>query len=394
MMIQVSLFCGLLVSLFVAVGAKAQTVEGDWQGMLKAKDWEGVVADIRFVLHIITYEDGMTARVDRPDQNAFGIPVTTITRDGVELKFEMKSIAGSYEGKINPDLTTIRGYWEQSGGSNLLVLKRMGAVPQKQPDVKTLQSMPTVDQILDRYVQAIGGAAAYRKLTSQVMKLTLVNEGSDVTASIESYRQAPNKAVQISQVKLGNGVEFEVSNGFDGAVGWAFNPADGGVRELSGTRLAEEKRDSEFYWDIKLKELYPKMTLAGQAPVGDRLAYCIEATPPEGDPIKLYFEAQTGLLVRFDSIDETATGGGVPIETYFEDYREVDGVKLPYTIRHGNIILRVNEVKHNVPMEETLFENPGAAFEALSRFKARRTGPPVAERGALYLTLEPDGAQI
>src|SRR5215475_4998813 len=221
------LFCGLLVSLFMNVAANAQTVEGDWQGTIKANDlelrvrlhvtkdqkgtlkatfdsidqgaiglpisaislkdstlnfeiemagasyegkinadhtrisgawtqggvsvpleftritvsqetknrtprpsdidgdWEGAVDDLRLVLHIITYEDGMTARVDSPDQNAFGIPVTTITRDGAELKFEMKSIAGSYEGKINPELTTIRGYWEQSGGRNLLVLKRM-----------------------------------------------------------------------------------------------------------------------------------------------------------------------------------------------------------------------------------------------------------------------------
>src|SRR5262249_46146820 len=84
----------------------------------------------RFVLHIITYEDGMTASMDSPDQNAFGIPVTTITREGAELKFEIKSIAGRYEGKINPELTTISGTWQQGGGSMPLVLKRTNAIPQ------------------------------------------------------------------------------------------------------------------------------------------------------------------------------------------------------------------------------------------------------------------------
>jgi CubicO group peptidase (beta-lactamase class C family) len=334
-------------------------------------DWVGGPSELRFVLCIITYEDGMTAEVDSPDTDAFGIPITTITRDGADLKFEVKSIAGSYEGKINPELTTISGTWKQGGDSEPLVLKRTSAVPhrltlKKQPDVKPLQSMPTVDQIIDKYVQAIGGVTAHRKLTSQVIKATLVIEGSDATASIETYKQAPNKAVNISQVKLGNGVEFEVSRGFNGAVGWAFNPNDGGFRELSGTELATEKRNFEFYWKIKLKEFYPKMALAGQALVGDRLAYCIEATPPEGDPIKLYFEAQTGLLVRLDSIYETATKSKIPFETYFEDYREVDGVKLPFTIRQPKKIYtyKVNEVRHNVPIDEARFKYSDPALVA------------------------------
>jgi predicted component of type VI protein secretion system len=67
----------------------------------------------------------------------------------------------------------------------------------EQQQVKTPQSMPTVDQILDRYEQAIGGAAALRKLTSRVVKMTLVIEGSDVTVGHESYKQAPNKEVEI-----------------------------------------------------------------------------------------------------------------------------------------------------------------------------------------------------
>jgi CubicO group peptidase (beta-lactamase class C family) len=234
--------------------------------------------------------------------------------------------------------------------------------------VKAPESMPTVDQILDRYVQAIGGAAAHRKLTSRVMKSTLVIEDSDVTASFEGYRQAPNRAVEIGQFKLGDGREFEVSRGFNGAVGWALNPTDNGFRELSGTELAEEKRDSEFYWEIKLKELYPKMALLGQVKVGDHTAYCIEATPPEGHPLKLYFEAQTGLLVRIDSISENVSKGKIPEETYYEDYREVDGIKLPFIIRLpvNKYTFKVHEVKHNVPIEEAKFKSPDPARAALS----------------------------
>ena len=74
--------------------------------------------------------------------------------------------------------------------------------------VKAPQSMPTVDQILDRYAQAIGGAAALRKLTTRVMKMTLVIEGSDAAVSYEGYKQAPNKEVEIFRMKSGNGFFF------------------------------------------------------------------------------------------------------------------------------------------------------------------------------------------
>jgi putative CocE/NonD family hydrolase len=139
------LFCGLLVSLFMGVGANAQTVEGSRQGTRitvlqetkkktpKPSDidgaWIGGLSKLRLVLHITTFDDGMTAHVDSPDQNAFGIPVTTITRNGADLKFEIKSIAGRYEGRINPELTTISGNWEQGGASISLVLKRTNAFP-------------------------------------------------------------------------------------------------------------------------------------------------------------------------------------------------------------------------------------------------------------------------
>src|SRR5215813_585433 len=240
-----------------------------------------------------------------------------------------------------------------------LPTKKPESVPEPQ-SVKAPHSMPTVDQILDRYTQAIGGEGPHRKLTSQVMKMTLVIEHSDVTASFDSYRQAPNKSVQIGQIKLGDGREFEISRGFNGTEGWALNPSDSGFRELNGTELAAEKRDSEFYWELKLKELYPKMALIGQARVGSHTAYCIEATPTEGDPIKLYFEAQTGLLVRIDSISENVSKGKIPEETYYEDYREVDGIKLPFTIRMptNKYTFKVNEVRHNVPIEEAKFKSP------------------------------------
>src|SRR5262245_43740006 len=134
------LLCGLLLNLFVAVCAYAQTVRSETEKKTpKPSDidgaWIGGPSRLRLVLHIITYEDGMTAKLDSPDQDAFGIPVTAITRDGAELKFEVKSIAGSYEGKINPERTTISGNWKLEGDSSPLVLKRTSVFPKPEDAV-------------------------------------------------------------------------------------------------------------------------------------------------------------------------------------------------------------------------------------------------------------------
>ena len=271
--------------------------------------------------------------------------------------------------------------------------QKSGTEPQPE---RAPQSTPTVDQILDRYVQAIGGATALGKLTSRVTKMTLQIEGSGANASFEIYEQAPNKGVGIGQIILGNGIEFEISRGFNGSVGWLLNPTDGGFRELSGTELAAEKRNHEFYRDIKLKELYPKMAFIGQAKVGYHTTYCIEATPSEGSAEKWFFDAQTGLLVRTDSISESVSRDKVPVETYFEDYREVDGIKLPFAIRQpaDKYTYTVTEVKHNIPIDDAKFKSPGAAFDELSISRASRSGHTKTRRRVLYLSLQSTGNQV
>ena len=100
--------------------ANAQDVVGDWQGTLDVG-----VMKLRLVFHITNTEDGLTATMDSPDQNANGLPVTSVTRDGASLKMELKQIAGGFEGKIAQDLTTIEGTWTQRGSPLPLVLKRV-----------------------------------------------------------------------------------------------------------------------------------------------------------------------------------------------------------------------------------------------------------------------------
>jgi zinc protease len=218
------------------------------------------------------------------------------------------------------------------------------------------EEVPTIDQILDKYVQAIGGKAAVEKLTTRMMKGSLETpEGTG--GSTEFYAKAPSKYVEMS-----NFPDYGIiQEGFDGTLGWSKNP-ESSARELSSAESAVNNREKNLHRDIRLKELYPKMTLRGTQRVGNRQAYLIEAVPLEGNPEKMYFDTQTGLLLRRELERVTMEEGIVLLEIFLDDYREVDGVKLPFTIRRStpdySYALKFSEIRHNIPIEDARFHKP------------------------------------
>ncbi|HXD34713.1 MAG TPA: photosynthetic reaction center cytochrome c subunit family protein [Pyrinomonadaceae bacterium] len=214
--------------------------------------------------------------------------------------------------------------------------------------------LPTVDEVLEKYVQAMGGAAALQKITSRVAKGSRIG-ADNVLVPEEVYQKAPNKILTITSYP---NVVF--SNGFNGSEGWGKSSTDG-LRDLPSTLLAQVKRDSEFYKEMKTKELYAKLSLVGKAPVGDSEAYVISATPADGPAEKLFFDVKTGLLVRRYTESDTVFGK-FPLQTDYEDYREVDGVKQPFLI-HWSMPGRtwgrkITEIKQNVPVDDAQFDRP------------------------------------
>ena len=145
----------------------------------------------------------------------------------------------------------------------------------------------------------------------------------------------------------------EVSFGVNGDVGWSMNLTENGLVQLTGPRLALAKRNAVFNGESRLAELYAKLAFAGAAKIDSRETFVVAATPAAGLEEKLYFDRQTGLLVR--------RLVGV-MENNFEDYRDVDGVKLPFTLRQkapqGGISIKLREIKHNVPIDDAKFAVP------------------------------------
>ena len=223
-------------------------------------------------------------------------------------------------------------------------------------------STPTVDQILERYVQAIGGKAAIEKVTTRVMKGALEltpsgDTGSIVPGTVEIDMKAPNKRMVASNVP-GSGAD---QRGYNGTAGWYVDP-DEGPKDLTGSDLDAIKSEAEFYRELKLKDLYSKMAVAGKASVGNGQAYIVDATLPDGSLEKFYFDVQSGLLVRDDSPVVIPDEGQTTQESLLEDYRDVDGLKLPFTIRRarpdGDSTIKFTEIRNNVPIDDAKFEKP------------------------------------
>jgi outer membrane lipoprotein-sorting protein len=116
---------------------------------------------------------------------------------------------------------------------------------------------------------------------------------------------------------------------------------------------------------LNLKTRYQKLTLKGveliQYRDGTRETHVIEATPAKGSAERLYFDTQNGLLIRRDTMEESEEGK-VPIREFLLDYKDVDGVKVPFTSRQGQgkviLIYRFTEIKHNVAIEDARFNKP------------------------------------
>jgi zinc protease len=215
---------------------------------------------------------------------------------------------------------------------------------------------PSVEEIVNRYVRAVGGKAAWQKLTSRVSMGTIEVASANLSGTVVIHEKAPSKILTIIII---SGSAFR--QGFDGSVGWAEDPQNG-VREQSGAELAEAKRQSDFYSPLDLREHYSKLTFAGAEKVGDQDTFALEAALPEGGPPdKLYFSARTGLPVRLVS-EHHSPGGVSEFQEDFSDYREVDGVTLPFMIAQAggesSFVVKISEVRHNLELEDGEFSKP------------------------------------
>ena len=238
------------------------------------------------------------------------------------------------------------------GSSRMLGGESSGMVVNDGQSVTNSVSL-TVDEVLTRLVDAVGGTAAMKAVNSRVTKGTLDITGVSRGGVFESYAAAPNKAFTLLQAHpLGT-----VKLGFNGRTGWTTSAT--GKRLLKGAELAKLQRDSDFYAWLNIKSVYAKVTLPGMSKIGYRDVYVLDLQPATGPVERLYLDAKTFLPVRINFVSVVGTVSEA-VETYLDDWREVDGIKYPFTISERfsklTLMFTVKEIKHNVAIDTRMFE--------------------------------------
>jgi len=179
-----------------------------------------------------------------------------------------------------------------------------------------------------------------------------------MSGTVEILAKAPNKL--LLNMSLLNG-QFVRKQGYDGQNGWELDP-ESGLKRLAGAELQQTKLDAVFDADIRFAELYPDMKVVGKTSVGSREAYKVSTKGPDGKNKNFYFDAQTWLRIAEDAETTGDDGKNLELKSFFEDYRAVAGVQLPFRVRITSssisFVMNFQEVKHNVPIEDSSFAVP------------------------------------
>ena len=227
----------------------------------------------------------------------------------------------------------------------------------KTPDAKETTG-PTADALLDKYIQAVGGASAVDKISSRIMKGSIDFGGRSLP--IDIYAKDPEKRISLAHMSEGDSV-----TAFNGKEGWLGSPGRP-LREMHGSDLDGAAIDADLHLATDLKHMFSKMQVEGSEKIDDHQARVVVGERQDKTPIRLYFDEQSGLLVRLVRFGETALGW-LPTQIDYADYRDVNGVKVPYrwTLARpsGRFTIQVSEMQQNVPVDDAKFVKPEAPKE-------------------------------
>lgn len=231
--------------------------------------------------------------------------------------------------------------------------------------VRQAVGAPTPDQVLDKYIQALGGAQRIAALTSFVGKGTHMGYGDADMAPMQVFAKAPNQYSEV--LTTGSGT---ITKTFDGRLGWssvpdAFTPLP--LRALKGAELEGARLDAMLAFPTQIRQALTNWRGSVPSAIGDEDVQVIQGTMANGFPVKLYFSDESGLLVRQIRHIEAALGRAT-WQLDYADYRDVAGVKIPFkrtlSWQSGQTAVQLSDVQANVPVDAARFGRPAAPVPA------------------------------
>jgi len=225
------------------------------------------------------------------------------------------------------------------------------------------EPLPKAEEILDKFVEATGGKAAYEKVHNEKWTGTFEFLGKGVKGPITSYRSEPGKTY--TRVDL-EGIGA-IEDGTDGETAWTLSAIQG-PHIKQGDERAATLRQATLRAPIQWRKLYKQAETTGAETIGDQACYKIVLTPNEGKPETQYYDKKSNLLVKI-SMTLASQMGEIPTETMATDYKEQNGLLSPRKVHLKSLgqefLITIDKLEYNIDMPKDRFDLP-ADIKALT----------------------------
>jgi CubicO group peptidase (beta-lactamase class C family) len=218
----------------------------------------------------------------------------------------------------------------------------------------------SVDELMTKVVDALGGEANWRKFNSRVVKYELDFVHQGVKGYGTQYAKAPNMvATESTFTAVGKPIAtaYEYFNGTEGGEETSFSTFE----KTTGKSLEDARINADFYGLTNWKANYKKTEMKPVTKVGDEEAYVVVFEPEKGNKNTIYFSTKTFLPIKAESVVSSSTRGtDLPYTETYSDYRTIDGLKIPFrsvnsNVGRGDAVTIVKEVKHNVKIDDKVY---------------------------------------
>lgn len=232
--------------------------------------------------------------------------------------------------------------------------------PEDDPNVINFppEARPAAADILDKYLQAVGGPARLATITSFIAKGTYSGFDTDhKEIAVDIFAKAPNQRTWI--IHMPDGDSHRV---FDGRNGWWVGPDAPAPETLTSGNLDRYRLEALVAFPAGIKQAFTGWKV-GRSAIDGRPVQIVQGLNPPLLPVNLYFDTQSGLLVRLVRWNATPVGP-VPTEINYDDYRDVAGVKMPFTWTasqtYMQMTIKLTAIQPNVPVDAAVFARPAS----------------------------------
>jgi hypothetical protein len=238
-----------------------------------------------------------------------------------------------------------------------MVALPLPVIPPTKPDhdeAADSKTFPSAKDLVAKYLTALGGDAAAKKITTSSMTAKGTRVGANGQAiPVEVYRSGGNVLVRSTPAE---GPAMSQMYGTEG--GWMVGRQ--GSRTLSAADAAQGLAAARAY-DPVIPPLPDNARVFGKATIDGHEAWTVGASLPDQSRERIWFDATTGLVIR-RLVTVTSPVGQIPTQTDYDDYRDVAGVKVPFSVRvssvNGGATRKYTSIDLGAPVDAKFFAAP------------------------------------